>query len=77
MDRKATVKIGEYSRGGSTRGDNMACDHDMGCKETYNPCDIVDEDTGELFINFGSSYKTSDFIMDSLTDWWSPFGKHA
>jgi len=70
MDTKATVKIGEYSRGGSTRGDNMACDHDMGCKEKYNPCGIVDEDTGELFINFGSSYKTSDFIMDSLTDWW-------
>jgi len=46
-------------------------------KEKYNPCGIVDEDTGELFINFGSSYKTSDFIMDSLTDWWSPFGKHA
>ena len=43
MDTKATVKIGEYSRGESTRGDNMACDHDMGCKETYNPCGIVDE----------------------------------
>ncbi|KPA15380.1 Rhodopirellula transposase family protein [Candidatus Magnetomorum sp. HK-1] len=71
MDIKATVKIGEYSRGGSTRGENKACDHDMGCKEKYTPCGIVDEDTGELFINFGSSYKTSDFIVDTLGDWWN------
>jgi hypothetical protein len=29
MDGKATVKIGEFSRGGLTRGDNRASDHDM------------------------------------------------
>jgi len=56
---KATVKIGEYSRGGLTRGDNQASDHDMGCKEKYVPCGIVDEDNAELTITFGSSYKTS------------------
>jgi hypothetical protein len=30
MDCKATVNIGDYSRGGKTRGDNQAADHDMG-----------------------------------------------
>jgi hypothetical protein len=35
MDCKATVKIGEYSRGGKTSGDNKAADHDMGCQEKY------------------------------------------
>ena len=30
MDCKATVKIGEFSRGGLTRGDHRASDHDMG-----------------------------------------------
>ncbi|CDN12243.1 hypothetical protein RintRC_6697 [Richelia intracellularis] len=30
MDCKATVNIGAYSRGGKTRGDNQAEDHDMG-----------------------------------------------
>ncbi len=30
----------------------------------------MDEDTGELFINIGSSFKTSDFIVDSLQLWW-------
>lgn len=71
MDCKATVNIGEYSRGGKTRGDNQANDHDMGCTEKYIPCGIVDEDSGQLHINFGSSYKTSDFIVDSLIEWWN------
>ena len=71
LDCKATVKLGEYSRGGKTRGDNRANDHDMGTKETYIPCGIVDEDSGELLIAFGSSYKTSDFIVDTLQTWWT------
>ncbi|BAY14635.1 hypothetical protein NIES2109_56920 (plasmid) [Nostoc sp. HK-01] len=70
MDCKATVNIGDYSRGGKTRGDNKASDHDMGCKEKYIPCGIVDEDNGQLHIIFGSSYKTSDFIVDNLIHWW-------
>jgi hypothetical protein len=64
------VKIGAYSRGGLTRGDHKARDHDMGCKEQYGPCGVVDEDSGELHITFGSSYKTSDFIVDALEAKW-------
>jgi hypothetical protein len=71
MDCKATVKIGNFSRGGKTRGDNKANDHDFDCKEKYNPCGIVDEDSGQLHINFNNSYKTSDFIVDALESWWS------
>lgn len=70
MDCKATVNIGDYSRGGQTRGDHRACDHDMGCQEKYVPCGIVDEETGQLYMTFGSSYKTSDFISDTLSEWW-------
>lgn len=62
--------MGNFSRGGLTRGDNQANDHDMGCKEKYIPCGIVDEDRGELPITFGSSYKTSDFIVDTLEAKW-------
>jgi Rhodopirellula transposase DDE domain len=71
MDCKATVLIGEVSRGGRTRGDNQACDHDLGLHEKYIPCGIVEEDRGQLSITFGSSYKTSDFIVDALEAWWS------
>jgi DDE family transposase len=71
MDCKATVNIGNYSRGGETRGDNQAADHDMGCEEKYTPFGLVDEDSGMLNISFGSSAKTSDFIVDRLYDWWN------
>ena len=54
---------------GATRGDNQAADHDMGCTEKYTPFGIVDEDSGPLNIIFGSSAKTSDFIVDSLQKW--------
>lgn len=70
MDCKATVNIGNYSRGGKTRGNNRAADHDMGCVEKYTPFGIVDEDSGQLHLTFGSSAKTSDFIVDSLHAWW-------
>ena len=76
MDCKATVHIGDYSRGGLTRGDNQARDHDMGCKEKYVPCGIVDEDSAELTITFGSSYKTSDFIVDALAAKWDALAAH-
>jgi hypothetical protein len=70
IDCKATVNIGEYSRGGKTRADNRAADHDMGCQEKYTPFGIVNEDTGDLHVTFGSSAKTSDFIVDALQSWW-------
>ena len=75
MDCKATVEIGEYSRGGETRGYNKAQDHDMGTKEKYVPCGIVDEDTGQLYVTFGSSYKTSDFMVDNLEEWWKSLSR--
>ena len=71
IDCKATVLLGDVSRGGSTRGDHRACDHDLGLKEKYIPCGIVDEESGQLSITFGSSYKTSDFIVDALAAWWA------
>ncbi len=70
IDCKATVKIGEYARGGKTRGDHRAADHDIGCEEKYVSFRVVDEDTGRLHLMFGCSFKTSDFIVDSLEDWW-------
>jgi Rhodopirellula transposase DDE domain len=70
MDCKATVNIGDFARGGQTRGDHRASDHDFGTGEAYIPCGIVDEDSGQLHLMFGNSAKTSDFIVDSLEDWW-------
>ena len=65
------MQLGDVSRGGLTRGDHRACDHDLGLKEKYIPCGIVDEDSAQLYLTFGSSYKTSDFIVDALEAWWA------
>jgi hypothetical protein len=54
-----------------TRGDNQADDHDLGCEEKYIPCGIVDEESANLHIAFGSSYKTSDFIVDTIEAKWN------
>lgn len=64
------MKIGNFSRGGVTRGDNQADDHDLGCEEKYIPCGIVDADSAERHIIFGSSYKTSDFMVDTIEAKW-------
>jgi hypothetical protein len=79
LDCKATVKIGDYSRGGKTRGDTQAADHDMGCKKKHVPFGIMEEDSGRLHLTFGSSFKTSACIGDSLEDWWhdTPAEKRA
>src|SRR4029434_2843597 len=76
-DWKATVPIGDVSRGGLTRGDNQAWDHDLGLHEKYIPCGIVDEESAQLHITFGSSYKTSDFIVDALEAWWAALDASA
>ena len=70
LDCKATVQLGEFSRGGLTRGEVKACDHDWGCQAKYIACGVVDEDTGQLSITFGSSAKTSDFLVGALAARW-------
>jgi hypothetical protein len=42
----------------------------MGRKEKYIPVGIVDEDSGQLYLSFGSSHKTSDLIVDTIERWW-------
>jgi hypothetical protein len=77
IDCQATVHIGEYARGGLTRGDNQASDHDMGCKEKDVPCGIVEEESAKLTITFGSSSKTSDCIVDALAAKWDALDEHG
>ena len=71
IECKATVPIGDVSRGGHTRGDHQACDHDLGLKEKDIPCGIVEEERDQLHITVGSADKTSDCIVDALEAWWA------
>jgi hypothetical protein len=70
------VQLGEFSRGGLTRSEVKAYDHDLGCQAKYIPWGLVDEDTGQLSITFGSSAKTSDFIVDALEARWNALPTH-
>jgi hypothetical protein len=76
VDGKATVKIGDLSRGGQTRGDHRTWDHDLDGQEKYTPCGMVDEDSAQLDLVFGSSYKTSALIVDSLEAKWNRLEEH-
>ena len=73
IDTKATVHVGEYSRGGRSRGLKPveAWDHDMRPKEKLVPGGILEPVTGRAFLFFSDSYKTSDFLVDGLLLWWS------
>ena len=73
IDTKATVHIGEYSRGGRSRGLKPveAWDHDMRLKEKLVPGGILEPVTGKAFLFFTNSYKTSDFLVDGLLLWWN------
>jgi len=72
IDTKATVNVGDYSRGGQSRGRTAvaAWDHDMRPKDKLVPGGILEPVSGRSFLFFGSSYKTSDFLVDGLLLWW-------
>jgi transposase len=67
------VKIGEFSRHGVARGQEAvaAADHDMHPKAVLTPAGILEVDTGQLNVVFGTSRDTSDFVADCLDLWWT------
>ena len=72
IDGKAKLKVGDFSRGGKSRGKEAtkASDHDMEAAEKLAPFGILDVLGGLLTIIFGTSRETSDFIADCLQQWW-------
>ena len=72
MDAKAKVKLGEFSRGGKSRGSQpkKACDHDMGPEALLVPFGILETEIAQFMVVFGRSRETSDFIVDCLQLWW-------
>jgi hypothetical protein len=67
------VKIGEFSRGGVARGQEAvrAADHDMHPEAVLAPAGILEVDTQQLNLVFGTSRDTSDFVADCLELWWT------
>jgi transposase len=70
LDAKATIKIGPFSRGGSSRTGTTAADHDFQPDGTLTPFGLFLPDHDELNLYFTASKVTSDFIVDTLDEWW-------
>jgi len=76
IDSKAKVNIGAFSRRGKSRRRSKALDHDMNPEAKLVPFGILEVDAGQLNITFGTSRETSDFIVDSLQQWWDDRKTH-
>jgi len=70
MDAKATVKIGPFARGGKSRAQTKACDHDFKPEATLTPVGIFLPASDELFVYAVTSKVTSDCLVDRLVQWW-------
>ena len=65
--------MGAFSRGGVTRGPESvrAADHDTHPDAVLAPGGILEVDSGQLNLVFGTSRDTSDFVADCLELWWT------
>lgn len=70
IDTKAVVKLGEFSRGGKSRTDPKACDHDMGTVGKLTPFGIFLPASGENFMYFSDNKVTADCMADCLEQLW-------
>jgi hypothetical protein len=71
MDAKATVKIGPFSRRGSSRVEVHAADHDFAAEATVTPVGIFLPALDEFFLYAVTSKVTSDCLVDRLEQWWT------
>ena len=77
LDTKAKVKVGDFSRGGESRGVGavQALDHDMAPETVLVPFGVLELNRGAVPIHqpwflFGHSRETSDYLADGLDLWW-------
>ncbi len=70
MDAKATVKVGDFSRGGKKRVRLKASDHDFKASARVTPVGILVPQSDDLFLACVTSKVTSDGLVDVLQEWW-------
>ena len=70
MDVKATIKIGHYSRGGYSRCNPKAADHDFKPDSLLKLFGINIPALDENYMYFTESNITSDFMIDALESLW-------
>ena len=73
IDTKATVHIGNFSRGGYSRNPGKAYDHDFESEEKLTPFGLFLPETGKSYLWFTPSKVTADFMVDRLEEIWPTF----
>jgi Rhodopirellula transposase DDE domain len=71
MDSKATVKVGPFSRGGTSRVPVQAADHDFQPEASVTPVGLFLPEYDELYLYGVTSRVTSDCLVDRLEEWWA------
>lgn len=78
VDTKKKELIGNYKNNGQEyrkqKDARLVNIHDFG-KKRASPYGIYDLANNEGFVNVGTSYDTSQFAVDSITQWWNLIGK--
>lgn len=78
VDTKKKELIGNYKNSGKEyrkkKNARQVNGHDFGT-ERASPYGIYDILKNEGFVNVGTSYDTSQFAVDSISQWWSLLGK--
>jgi hypothetical protein len=69
IDTKDRVKIGPFSRGGKSRGNVQAADHDFS-NDHLTPFGILDVTNDHLELIFTETKATADFMVDCIEDYW-------
>jgi hypothetical protein len=71
LDAKATVKVGPFSRRGTSRVRVQAADHDFQAAATVTPVGLFLPEWDELSLYQVTTKVTSDCLVDCLTRWWA------
>ena len=78
VDTKKKELIGNYKNNGkeyrTKKNGRKVNGHDFGT-ERASPYGVYDTHKDEGFVNVGTSYDTSQFAVDSISQWWTLMGK--
>lgn len=75
LDCKATIKVGSFSRGGRSRIEQKASDHDFGPDEKLVPFGIFLPELIESHFWFSTGPVTADFMVDRIEELWAKLSK--
>ena len=70
MDAKAIVKVGPFARGGKSRVQVDAADHDFQPEAPVTPVGILLPTSDALLVDGITSQVTRDGLVDRIVQWW-------